>query len=164
MTTASILNTCYKQLETLVRQYRAAIDGIPDDDLNAWKPAAEQHGGGPMNTLSAMSVHVVAAARWRIEQQLFNVEYLRDRESEFSATASRAELDEQFETLLRNFRERIDSGQDVDIFSPPTSIREDHPTWSRYDWLESAITHTALHLGHAQIHRQLWEAERGIAP
>ena len=154
-----ILNANYQQLETLSKQFLESLDGIPDDDLNTWKPAAEDRGGGAMNTFASLGVHVVAAARWRIEQQLFDREYLRDRESEFTATATRAEIGELFDTLLGNFRELIDSGQDVDLSSLPTTPRDDHPTWTRYDWLASAISHTALHLGHVQIHRQLWLVE-----
>lgn len=159
----TILNAQYSALEVLVQQFLEATEGIPDDDLNAWKPVAERLGGGPMNTLAAMAVHVVGAARWRIEQQVFDRAYARDRDAEFSAKASCAEITEQFATMLANFRELIDAGQDVDLSSLPTTPRDDHPTWTRYDWLLTAISHTALHLGHAEIHRQLWLAESASA-
>ena len=161
MSDRAVLETSYSILDSLISQFHTALDGIPDNDLNVWKPAAEANGGGEMNTLAALCVHVVAAARWRIEQQLLDREYVRHREREFEATASRAEIDEQFATLLSNFREAIDSGIEVELNSLPTTIRDDHPDWTRLDWLTTAISHTALHLGHAQIHRQLWLAERG---
>lgn len=161
MNSKSILNTSYETLESLVNQYRQALDGIPENDLNSWKPAAEHNGGGAMNTFAAMCVHVVAAARWRTEEQLYDQKYARDRESEFSATASAAEIEEQFSTLLRNFRNLIDSDASINLDSLPTTIRDDHPHWTKFDWLISAIGHTALHLGHAQIHKQLWLAECG---
>lgn len=155
-----VLTTAYAILETLVDQFRAALDGIPDDDLNTWKPGAEQHGGGDMNTFAVLGVHTVAAARWRIENQVFDRGYVRDRESEFTATATRAELDAQFATMLEVFGGLIESDEAVDLDALPTTPREDHPDWTRLRWLLTAIEHTALHLGHAQIHRQLWLAER----
>lgn len=159
-----ILNATYTVFERSVNQYLEAIDGITDDDLNTWKPSAEQQGGGPMNTLSAMSVHMAHAAGWRIVHQVFGHDYPRDRESEFTATATRAEINELFTSVLTRFRELIDSGQEIDLNSMPATIRDDHPDRNRLDWLVSTIEHTALHLGHAQIHRQLWLAERASTP
>lgn len=159
----AILNTHYSTLEMQVQQFLEALDDIPDHDLGNWKPVAEQLGGGPMNTFAGMVNHVVAAARWRIEQQVFDREFERDRESEFSARLTRAEIGDLFDTMLTNFRQLIDSGGQVDLASLPTTPREDHPTWTRHDWLVTATSHTALHLGHAQIHRQLWLAESANA-
>ena len=56
-----VLTAAYTSLERVVRDFLRALDGIPDEDLNHWKPAAEQNGGGEMNTLAAMSVHTVQA-------------------------------------------------------------------------------------------------------
>lgn len=164
MNQKATLNSALDCVTTLVSQYSEALDGIPEADLNTWKPSAEQQGGGPMNTMAAICVHVVAAARWRIEQQLFDQPYVRHRETEFTATASRGEIDAMFAELLTNFRVLIDSGREINLFSLPTVPREDHPDWTRFDWLVSAIGHTSLHLGHAQIHRQLWLAERAHTP
>lgn len=164
MNSKSVLNTTYMILQRLSGQFLESLDGIPDEDLNAWKPSAEQHGGGAMNTFAALGVHVVAAARWRIEEQTFDIHYPRDRESEFTATASRAELEDMFSTMLSEFRRLIDSDQEVDLDSLPTTIRDDHPDRTRLDWLLTGIEHTALHLGHVQIHRQLWLAERERTP
>lgn len=160
MNSRDILETTYTVLERLVRQFHRALEGIPDQDLNGWKPAAEQRGGGAMNTLAAMSVHTVEAARWRIDQQVFGYDYPRDRESEFTATATRAEIDQMFEDLLNRFRELIDTEGEIDLMAMPLTPREDHPDRNKMAWLLTTIDHTALHLGHAEITRQLWLAER----
>lgn len=164
MNQQAILNSTYDRLSTQVREFLDALDGIPEDDLNSWKPSAEQQGGGAMNTLATLAVHVVAAARWRIEEQTFDIPFPRDRENEFSATATRAEIDELFSTMLSEFRQLIASGQEVDFTSLPGTPHDDHPDRTRLDWLMSAIDHTALHVGHVQIHRQLWLAERANMP
>lgn len=158
-----VLSAAYSDLERLTTQFLEAIEDIPDDDLSTWKPVAEQLGGGAMSTFSGLANHVVAAARWRIEQQVFDCAFERDRESEFSAKLTRTEIGDLFATMLANFRELIDSGEPVDLASLPTTPRDDHPDWTRYDWLMTAVSHTALHLGHAQIHRQLWLAESANA-
>lgn len=160
MSNRVVLEATYASLEKLVTAFLEAIDGIPDDDLSTWKPSAEQQGGGEMNTLAAMSVHTAEAAAWRIVHQIFGHDYPRDREAEFSVTASRKEIDERFATLLSRFVELIELELDVDLATLPPTIHEDHPDRTRMDWLVSTIDHTALHLGHAEIHRQLWLAER----
>lgn len=164
MTSKPILHTTYTLLQALSDQYLESFEGIPDDDLNSWKPSAEQQGGGAMNTFATLAVHVVAAARWRIEEQTFDIPYPRDRENEFSANASRVEIEDLFGTMLSEFRKLIASDRDVDLNSLPATIRDDDPDRTRLDWLLSAIDHTALHLGHVQIHRQLWLAERASTP
>lgn len=164
MNSTPVLNTTYMLLENLSHQFLNALDGIPEADLNGWKPSAEQQGGGEMNTLATLAVHVVAAARWRIEEQTFDVHYPRDRDNEFTATATREEIDELFATMLGEFRTLIVSTGDVDLTELPGTIREDDPDRTRLDWLLSAIDHTALHVGHAEIHRQLWLAERAESP
>ena len=164
MNNKPVLDTTYMLLEKLAEDFLASLEGIPESDLNSWKPSAEQQGGGAMNTFAALAVHMVAAARWRIEEQTFDVPYPRDRDSEFTATASRVEIDELFGTMLSEFRKLIASDRDVNLNSLPGRPREDNPDRTRLDWLLSAIDHTALHLGHEQIHRQLWVAERANMP
>lgn len=156
-----VLTAAYTSLERVVRDFLRALDGIPDEDLNHWKPAAEQNGGGEMNTLAAMSVHTVQAGAWRIVHQVFDQDYPRDRESEFTATASRAEIDAMFATMLRRFAEMIEERPDIDLSAMPPTIRETSPDWTKLQYLVSLVEHTALHMGHAQITRQLWLAERG---
>ncbi len=158
-----VLIATYASLEKIVREFLEALDGIPDDDLNTWKPAAEHNGGGAMNTLAAMSVHVVQAGAWRIVHQAFEHDFPRDRDAEFTATATRAEIDAMFDTMLRRFSALIEEQPDVDLNAMPPTIRESSPDWTKLRYLVSLIEHTALHLGHAQITRQLWLAERARA-
>lgn len=137
MDSTLILETTYAILRNLSDQFLRTMEGIPESDLNTWKPSAEQQGGGDMNTFAGLTVHVVAAARWRIEEQTFDVHYPRDRDNEFIATATRLEIDELFGTMLGEFRRLIDSGQNVDLTSLPGTPREDHPERTRLDWLLS---------------------------
>lgn len=156
----AILQGTYKQLEKLVREYQLALDGIPDEDLSSWKPSTEQNGGGEMNTFAGMSVHTVQAASWRIVHQVFGYDYPRDRKSEFTATASRAEIDRMFGEMLDRFAGLIATQPNVELTALPPGIREESPNWSRLEYLIQVVGHTALHVGHAQIQKQLWQVER----
>jgi hypothetical protein len=69
-----------------------------------------------------------------------------------------------FNEWLAGFRERIERDDQPDLTSLPDSPREDFPDRTRLDWLLTMIDHNALHIGHVQIHRQLWLAERGTRP
>lgn len=159
-----LLKATYDALEKLLADYQAALDGIPDSDLASWKPAAETTGGGEMNTFAAMAVHTASAGGWMLHHQVFGDEIPRDREAEFRAIATRDEIDAVFEGWLASFRERMESGEEVDLTAKPPTIRESIPHWTRMHWLLHMIDHTALHLGHAQIQKQLWLAEQGNRP
>lgn len=158
-----ILEATYDALDKLLVDYRAALDGIPDSDLASWKPAPET-ASGETNTFAAMAVHTASAAGWMLHHQVFGDDLPRDREAEFRAIATRDEIDAVFEGLLGSFRERIESGEEVDLTAMPPTIRESIPDWTRMHWLLHMIDHTALHLGHAQIQKQLWLAARGAHP
>ena len=160
MSREQLLRSAHRSLTELVRAYQEALEGIPDNDLNTWLPVAASSGGGEMNTLAAMSVHVIGAANWMIFHQVFGEDVPRDRAAEFQATTTRAEIDDGFATLLARFADRIESSDDIDLYAPPPTVREAQPDWDRATLLFHAIDHTALHLGHLQIHRQLWLAER----
>lgn len=157
----NVLEATYRILERQLQQFRDAIAGIPDQDLNTWKPAAESAGGGDMNTFSALAVHIVGAGTWRLYQQVYDDDVQRDRDAEFSATATAAEIDQIFDEWLAGYRERLGRASQPDLTSLPRTPREDHPNWTRMDWLLTMIDHNALHLGHVQIHRQLWLVEGG---
>lgn len=159
-----VLDTAYDALEKLLTGYREALDGIPDDDLASWKPSAEASGGGEMNTLAAMAVHTAAAGGWMLHHQVYGDDIPRDRDAEFRAVATRDEIDAVFDGWLASFRERIDRGDEVDVGALPPTVRETIPDWTRLHWLFHMIDHTALHLGHAQVQKQLWLAERGKNP
>ncbi len=159
--TDSLLTDVYQMLETQLAQFRRAIAGIPDDDLTTWKPAAEAAGGGEMNTFASLAVHITGAGTWRVFQQVYGDNVHRDRDAEFHTTATADEIDRMFDDWLEGFRERLQRPVQPDLTTLPDTPREDHPDWTRKRWLLTMIDHNAIHLGHVQIHRQLWMAETG---
>lgn len=149
-------------VEALIDGILKTMDGIPDDDLVNWKPVAEQSGGGEMNTFAALGVHTASAGSWMFLHQVLGDERSRDREAEFQAVVTRTEIDQIYSDWATTMRDRIEDLDRVDLRQMPPTIRESHPTWDRAAWLFHMIEHTGLHLGHLQIHRQLWEAERSL--
>lgn len=155
------LNAAYDMLAVLLSSFQAAMDGIPDDDLNGWDASATQNGGGAMTRLGPLGGHVVGAGTWMLEHQVFGLDSPRNRDQEFVKPHTRSELDAMVVSMLARFRELIDTQGEVDLAAFPPTIRESVPDWNRMMWLLHMIDHTALHVGHAQIQRQLWLAERG---
>lgn len=160
MPNRTMLEGAYRSLTLLVDDFLKSLDGIPEEDLNTWKPSAAESGGGEMNTLAAMGVHCATAGTWMLVHQVYGKEFPRDRDAEFEATATVAQIEALFREMLSRFRELIDCGEEIDLEAAPPTVRERIPDWNRAAWLFHAIDHTALHVGHAQIMRQLWLAER----
>ncbi len=150
-----------KVVHALVTDILATLDGIPDDDLATWLPAAARDGdGGEMNTFAAIAVHTASAARWMLNHQVLGSDHPRDREAEFHAIATRAEIDHLYDTWVTELRACLDRLDEIDLTAPPPTPRDSRPGWNRADWLLHMVEHTGLHLGHLQIQRQLWQAER----
>lgn len=157
---SAIISGLHDVVESLVKDILATMEGIPEEDLNTWKPAAEQNGGGAMNTFAAVGVHTASAGKWMLLHQVLGEDVSRNREGEFEATATMAEIRAGFDDLLGVLRDRADDLAATDLSLMPPTIRDNHPTWTRAAWLLHLVDHTGIHLGHLQIHRQLWDAER----
>lgn len=138
----------------------ATLDGIPDEDLNTWVPGAASNGGGEMNTFAALAIHTAAAGSWMLNHQVFGEEVERDREAEFHATATRAELTRRYAAWMDEMSAKLAHLDKVDLEAAPPSVRTGREDWNRAHWLLHVVDHTGLHLGHLQIHRQLWDAEQ----
>ena len=141
------------RLDELHMDCMRAIDGLPREALD-WVP------GLNMNSLCVLIVHLTGAERYWLGDVVGQDRSDRDRESEFLA----CELDES--TLKARLSESMTYARDLletltveDLGSNRTSPRDGRTftvAWSIFHALE----HTAIHVGHIQILRQLWE-QRG---
>lgn len=155
-----ILQSSCTSLRRLVDEFVRSFEGIPDTDLMHWKPSATHLGGGEMNTFAVLAIHTAEAANWRIVHQVFGLPYNRDRDGEFRAIATGAEMRDALQGVLLRFESLLEHESLPDLLAMPPTIREHTPDWNLGAYLLNTIEHTALHLGHAQITRQLWMAER----
>lgn len=152
-------------LRFVVADLLNTIRDIPEEALNAWKPAAAKDardGGQPFNTFAAIAVHTVAAGEYMTLHAAGGEPSARDREAEFVATATFAEIEARFDRWLRAVEELVAGFGAEDFDRDSVAARFVERGWKRGEGLLHAIDHTGLHLGHLQIQRQLWEYERSL--
>jgi uncharacterized damage-inducible protein DinB len=137
-------------LQDLHRQFVAAIDGLSTEALD-WQPGAD------MNSLCVLVVHTTGSVRFWIGVALGDAPD-RNRDLEFQAQGlSSEELKARFMALETYVREALE-GFHVATFGRMNTVpnRGEMQVSTAYGLLH-ALEHTGLHLGHAQITRQLWD-------
>ena len=146
----SMLEDYFERLQALHADIERTIEGLPVAALD-WMP------GPDMNSLGVLTVHVAGAERYWIGDVVGRDPSGRDRAAEFrayglDATMLKARLAE----TLAHSRAVLEGLPLADLEATrvsPRDGREFSVAWC----LAHALEHTALHLGHAQITRQLWE-------
>ncbi len=132
------------------RQLEAAIDGLPQEGLD-WVP------GDDMNSLCVLVVHVVGAERFWCGTVAFDDPAPRDRDAEFRVRGlSLADLKD----ALTHSRTYVHNGLAQLTLDDLTQVRDvrGRDRQVRVGWaLLHVLDHIALHVGHAQITRQLWD-------
>jgi hypothetical protein len=144
-------------LKEMLGDAMRAIDGIPEDDLNEWRPAA---GLEDINTFYALMTHMLGAGEYWILHAAAGQPTERNRPAEFRATGTKMELVERAERWLSDTRSYLDSITEADLGRRFVRGGENPLDWSVAECILHAVEHTANHVGHLQIQRQLWDAER----
>ncbi len=137
-------------LQNLNRDFIATFDDLPAEALD-WIPGAD------MNSLCVLVVHTTGSARFWVGVALGQPPE-RNRDLEFQARGlSGADLKGHFAAMEAYIHGALDR-------LSPADLALVHPVPNRGDlrvsagWaLLHALEHTGLHLGHAQITRQLWQ-------
>lgn len=133
----------------LHRDFSAAFQGLPQEALD-WRPAPG------MNSLAVLATHAAGAERGLVGTLVGGEVLPRDREGEFHTTGlDAAALTALLDEGLAIIRRTLDKLAVEDLEAPRTR-RTGEPTTVAWGILH-ALDHTALHTGHAQITRQLWE-------
>jgi uncharacterized damage-inducible protein DinB len=141
--------TYIELLQDLHRQFIATFEGLPAEALD-WQPGAD------MNSLCVLVVHTTGSARFWIGIAL-GEQPERNRDLEFQAKGlSAAELKARFTALEEYVSGALENFNPADFGRMnPVPNRGDYQVSTAYGLLH-ALEHTGLHLGHAQITRQLW--------
>ncbi len=147
-------------LRTLVDDIFAQLDGIPETDLNHWLPQNDMR---DINTFTALATHIVGAGEYWILEAAGGRPVDRNRAAEFRAEGSIGELRERYERWLEATGEVFDRMDDVtlaSIYERPADPERGMgaASRSRAECILHALEHTAVHLGHLQLQRQLWDA------
>jgi uncharacterized damage-inducible protein DinB len=140
-----------KQLEVLHRDLTQAFEGLSVEALN-WSPGPE------VNSLAVLAAHTAGSERYWIGDVIARDDSHRDRDSEFRMQAGTGEEAlERLEVVLAYSRNVVKSLTlaDLEELRRVNDQREVTVAWA----LLHALEHTAIHLGHAQIMRQWWDAK-----
>jgi hypothetical protein len=137
-------------LQDLNRNFIATFDDLPDEALD-WVP------GTDMNSFCVLVVHTTGSTRFWIGLACDDVPN-RNRDLEFQAKGlSKAQLKAHFEAVEEYTRNAFERSTPIDFTAvrpvPNQGERRVSTGWA----LLHALEHIGLHLGHAQITRQLWE-------
>lgn len=136
-------------LQDLHRQFVTAIEGLPVEALD-WQPGAD------MNSLGVLVVHTTGASRFWIGVAL-GEQPERHRDLEFQARGLGVEeLKARFVALENYARTALESFSSADFGRMNEVPNRNMQVTAAYGLLH-ALEHTGLHLGHAQITRQLWD-------
>jgi hypothetical protein len=145
-----------ERVSELHREFKRAFVDLPQEALDMVP-------GQDMNSLCVLVVHTTGSARFWVGDVAMRESSNRDRSAEFRAHGlSEAELVARLdavETYIRDAVRRISLSDLVQVREAPGRTQRITVGWS----LLHALEHTGLHLGHAQITRQLWEQRRDAA-
>lgn len=144
------------RLQRLHDDILQAIEGLPPAALD-WIP------GPDMNSIAVLVVHTVGAERYWVGDVVARDPSGRDREAEFRVLGlDTATLKQRLDDTLAHTRGVLEglTPQDLPVVCiSPRDGREYTVAWA----LSHALEHTAMHAGHIQITRQLWDQGRGEA-
>lgn len=142
----------YDRLETLHSSLTACIEGVSEEDLN-WVPDPG------MNSLAVLVIHTARAERYWIGDVIGQVPSGRIRAEEFETLeATLEQLRSELNNALAHSHEVLSGLALTDLADErpsPTHERMVSVAWA----LAHALQHTALHVGHAEITRQLWDQQ-----
>ena len=148
----TILAEYLERLQTLHTGMERIINGLPQTALD-WTPGPE------MNSLHILAVHVAGSERYWIGDVAGCDPSGRDRDAEFRSSGldTHALIDLLDRTLShsRAVLEGLELADLEELRLSPRDGRQVTAAWC----LAHALEHTALHLGHMEITRQLWEQE-----
>jgi uncharacterized damage-inducible protein DinB len=135
-------------LQELHNDILNALKDLPPAALD-WSPAAD------MNSINVLVVHTVGAQRFLIGEAVAGHSANRDREAEFKVHGLDADALTQ---RLNEGYEYIRSVLDDLTVDDLASVRDFRGRERSVAWiLGHALKHTATHMGHIQLMRQVWE-------
>jgi hypothetical protein len=144
-------------LTRLVQYAFEQLEGLPESDLNEWKPRQDL---ADINTFYALGTHLVAAGEYWLLHGAGGQPTDRDRPLEFRAHGTLADLTVRYDKWLADCRRVLESLTDDDLGREAKVRDRPDEIFTVADCIVHTVEHTATHVGHLQIQRQLWDAEQ----
>jgi uncharacterized damage-inducible protein DinB len=149
----------FQFFESFHRQIQELIRDLPVEALN-WRPltGSDDHA---TNSLAVLVVHLTGAEQFWVGEVFGGRPAGRDREAEFRvAGLSAADLQRRLDETLNLIRDVLNTTPAENLVR--TTTVQGRTVTGRWALLH-ALEHTALHLGHLQLTRQLWQARAADA-
>ncbi len=143
------------------RMLRTALDelrDLPEEALNRTLPLPET------NSLFALATHIAGSTEFLVLKVGFGQAIARDRDAEFRAQGSLADLEQRYERLIGALHAALD-GVDPATLDKPADLPAANRSWagdgpvSVRDCVLHAIDHDGIHCGHIQLTRQVLGAQ-----
>ena len=152
-----LMDALLDRLRFVHDEARKVLSGLPGEALD-WIPAPG------MNSLCATVVHLLGAERYCLEDIVSGSDSGRDRAAEFKS--SDVGIDELIRRLVDadEYAERVFAGIDPEHLDEKRLSRIHGREFSGAYGVTHAVEHGALHLGHLQIIRQMWESAHTTEP
>jgi uncharacterized damage-inducible protein DinB len=147
-------------LERLTDLHQGIIDNIDDLPSAAldWTPLQEIN--HDMNSINVLVTHLCGAERYWIGDVALGDPSERVRAAEFEVRGMNAEvLAEKVFAATAYARSALEKLDIEDLAIEKTRLRDERPVTAGWALLH-ALEHTAIHLGHIQITRQLWDEQQ----
>jgi uncharacterized damage-inducible protein DinB len=144
-------------LTKLMGQAFEQISGVPDDDLNSWRPRLAME---DINTFYALLTHTISAGEYWILHGAGGQPTDRNRPAEFRATGSRMDLIQRGDAFITDVRAFLETLTEEDLARVFERAGDPPLHWTAAECIVHAVEHTAVHVGHLQLQRQIWNAER----
>jgi uncharacterized damage-inducible protein DinB len=151
----SFFNDCIDLLRELHSVMDSILDGLPQEALD-WKTGPE------MNSLAVLAAHTAGSERFWIGDAIMGDDSGRDRESEFRTKGvGAAELKARLWRALAYSEVALGALRLDDLEKERISPRDGRKV--TLGWcLIHTLEHTATHVGHMQLTRQLYEQKAQI--
>lgn len=146
-----------KNLTILAEDALRQLEGLPPDDLNDWRPRDDLE---DINTFYALATHLVGSGEHWVLHAAGGRAFDRDRPAEFLARGTLDDLRARYDRWLAGCGEVLAALTAADL-ARDSHLPEQHEQWRTIaDCLVHAVEHSATHVGHLHIQRQLWDAEQ----
>ena len=145
-----LLESYLNCLQSLHADLQHAMDGLSQDALD-WSPGAD------MNSIAVLAAHIAGSMRYWIGDVAGQDRSARDRDAEFrTKEVDAAALAARLDAALNHSQTVLEKLALPDLEAnriAPRDGKEYTVAWA----LVHALEHTATHVGHIQITRQLWD-------
>ncbi len=146
----AIFEAYLDRLDMLQDELRCKITGLSNEALD-WSPGPE------MNSLAVLAAHTIGSTRYWIGDVIARDDSHRDRAAEFRTRGVDAEaLLNRWEAVLQHSRGVVQQLALPDLEATRIANRDGREVTVAWA-LTHALEHLAIHVGHMQIMRDLWE-------